>query len=168
MSLKLFEIASQYRELERLADSEELAPEFIADTLESLSGDFEQKTIAVAKFILSLEANAEAIEKAADAMALRAARIAKRAESIRHYLLLQFQIVDWRKKIEADDIVIARRNNPVAVQVLDESSVPASFWVQPEPPPKRIDKKAVKEALQSGAEVPGCVLESGERVDIRL
>jgi hypothetical protein len=166
--MRLFEITEQYRALERIEDSDELPPEVIADTLEGLEGDFEQKTIAVAKFILSLEANAEAIGNAAKAMELRAARIAKRAESVRAYLLFQMQAINWSRKIEADDIVIARRNNPVAVQVSDERNVPENFWVQPPPPPKRIDKKAVKEALESGTDVPGCYLESGERVEIKL
>jgi len=70
--VRLFEITSQFKALAALEDSDELPPEVIADTLEGLEGDFEAKTIAVAKFILSLEANAAAIEKAADAMALSA------------------------------------------------------------------------------------------------
>jgi hypothetical protein len=167
-SMRLFEITEQFKALENIEDSDELPPEVIADTLEGLEGDFETKTIAIAKFILSLEATAEQVKAAAKATELRAARIAKRAESIRHYLLLQMQIIDWRKKIEAEDIVIARRNNPPAVNVTDEASVPRVFWVTPEPPPPRIDKKAIKEALQAGAEVPGAYLEAGERVDIRL
>jgi|SRR5882757_5481176 len=165
--MRLFEISAQYRALESLADSEELAPEFIADTLEGLEGDFEAKAIAVAKFILGLDAEAKAIAEAAAAMELRALRIGKRAESIRAYLLLQFMAMDW-KKINTSEIVIARRNNPVAVQVSDERSIPEAFWIQPEPPPKRIDKKAVKAALQSGTDVPGCYLESGESIRITL
>jgi hypothetical protein len=168
MTLRLFEITEQFKALENIEDSDDLPPEVIADTLEGLEGDFETKAIAVAKFIMSLEATAEQVKAAAKATELRAARIAKRAESIRHYLLLQMQIIDWRAKIEADDIVIARRNNPPMVNVADEASVPKAFWVQPEPPPPRIDKKAIKEALQSGDEVPGCYLEAGERVEIRL
>ena len=167
MTLALYEIAHQFKALESLADSDDLPPEMIADTLEGLEGDFETKAVQVAKFILSLEANAEAVTKAADAMELRALRMTKRAESIRAYLLFQMQTVDWRK-IDTPEIIISRRNNPAAVQVADEASVPDSYWVQPDPPPKRIDKKAVKAALQSGTDVPGCFLESGERVDIRV
>ena len=167
MSLKLFELTEQFRSLERLTESDELAPEFIADTLEGLQGDFEAKAIAVAKFILSLEAASEDIGEAAKAMELRAARVQKRADSVRAYLLFQMQAIDW-KKIDAADIVISRRSNPVAVQVTDEHSIPAQFWVQPEPPPKRIDKKAIKEALQSGTDVPGCFLESGESIRITV
>jgi hypothetical protein len=167
MSLRLFEITSQYKALESLADSDDLPPEVVADTLESLEGDFEQKAIAVAKFILSLEAASEDISEAAKAMDLRAARIAKRAESVRAYLLFQMQAIDW-KKIETAEIRIGRRSNPPAVQVTDETTVPDAYWVQPEPPPKRIDKKAIKAALQDGKDVPGCYLESGERVEIKV
>src|SRR5271167_2965305 len=166
--MRLFEITSQYRALLALEDSEDIPPEVIRDTLEGIEGDFQEKTIAVAKFILSLESSAEAIIYAAEAMLNRGRRLNKRAESIRHYLLLQFQLVDWRKKIEAPDIVISRRNNPVAVQISSETEVPENFWVQPDPPPKRLDKKAIKEALQSGTDVPGAYLESGERVSITL
>lgn len=166
--MRLFEITEQFRGLAALEDSDELPPEVIADTLEGLLGDFEEKTVAVAKFILSLEAAAEDIKEAADAMAKRAARLEKRAESVRAYLLLQMQAIDWRQKINRPDIVISRRNNPVAVFVADEKSVPEKFWVQPDPPPKRLDKKTIKEALQAGEEVPGAFLEAGERIHIAL
>lgn len=168
MTLRLFEITAQFKALEALTDSEDLPPEVIADTLAALEGDFEVKAVAVAKFILSLDASAESINEAAKAMASRAARMTKRAESVRHYLLLQFQLFDWKRKIETPELVIARRNNPVAVQVTDETTIPDEFWIQPEPPPKRIDKKAVKAALQAGTEIAGAFLESGERISITL
>jgi hypothetical protein len=164
---RLFEITAQYRALLALEDSDDLPPEVIADTLEGLEGDFKAKAEAVAKFILSLEASAEAITAAAERQAARAGRLARRAESIRQYLLLQFQVVDF-KKIETDDLVIARRNNPPAVCVVDEARVPAGYWVQPEPPPKHLDRKAIGDALKTGAAVEGCYLQVGERLDIRL
>ena len=167
MSLRLFEITEQLKSLELLADSEDIPPEVIADTLAGLQGDFEVKAVQVAKFVLTLNASAEAIHSAADAMRTRAERIEKRAESIKHYLLLQFQITDQRK-IETTELTISRRTNPVAVQVTDEHAVPPIYWVQPEPQPPRLDKKAIKAALQAGERVDGCFLESGERVEIRL
>lgn len=165
--MRLFEISAQYRALQALEDAEDIPPEVIADTLESLEGDFKDKSEAVAKFILSLEAAAAAKADAAQKMATRANRLQKRADSIRQYLLLQFMVID-KKKIETDELVIARRNNPEAVFVTDETKVPESFWVQPEPPPKRIDKMALKTALQAGTAIEGCYLDKGERIDIRL
>jgi hypothetical protein len=164
---RLFEITDQYRGLLELEDSDDIPPEVIADTLEGLEGDFEQKSAAVAKFILSLEATATSVEDAADKMNARAKRLNKRAESIRKYLLLQFQAID-KKKIETDELVISRRKNPPALYVTDDAKVPDVFWFQPPPPPKRIDKDAIKDAIKAGTEVTGCYLESAERIDIRL
>jgi hypothetical protein len=165
--LKLFEIVHQFKELESLTDSDDLAPEFVRDTLDGLTGDFEEKAVAVAKFILSLEANSKAIEEAAEAMSLRALRMKKRADSVRAYLLFNLQALD-RMKISTAEINIARRNNPVAVQVSDERTVPKDYWRQPPAPPPQLDKKLIKEKLQAGVEIPGCYLEAGERVSITL
>ena len=164
---RLFEITDQYRGLLHLEDSDDIPPEVIADTLEGLEGDFANKAEAVAKFILSLEATATSVEDAADKMNARAKRLTKRAESIRQYLLLQFQAID-KKKIETDELVISRRKNPPALYVTDDAKVPDVFWFQPPPPPKRIDKDAIKDAIKAGTEVTGCYLESGERLDIKL
>ena len=82
-ALKLFEISAQLQQLEMLTDSDDLPAEVIADTLEALEGDFESKAVQVAKFVLSLQANAAAVADAAKAMKERAERIQKRADSIR-------------------------------------------------------------------------------------
>lgn len=166
--MKLFEITAQFKALERLADEEDLPPDVVADTLEGLEGDFETKATEVAKFILNLESEAKARSDAAKAMAARAARTLKQAERMRHYLLLQMQIMQRTRPINTPLFVIARRNNPAAVQVSDEARVPDEYWRQPAPPPKALDKIAIKKALEKGVEIEGCYLESGERVDIKL
>lgn len=166
-ALKLYEISNQFQALEQLGESDELPAEVIHDTLEGLEGDFESKCIQVAKFILSLEANAHAVQLGANAMMMRAARIANRAASIKAYLQFHMQALD-KKRVESPELVIARRANPAAVIITDEHAVPAQFWVQPEPPPKRIDKKAIKAAIDAGERVEGAYVESGERLEIKL
>jgi hypothetical protein len=165
-ALKLYEIANQFQALEDLA-TDDLPVEVIRDTLEGLEGDFDAKAIEVAKFILSLEASADAAAIAADAMKARSQRVQRRADNIRAYLLFNLQAID-KKCIAYSDFIITRRNNPVAVQLAEIEKLPAEYWVQPDPPPPRPDKKAIKEALQAGRDVPGAYLESGERVEIKL
>lgn len=166
-ALKLFEVAAQLRQLEELSLDEDIPPEVIADTLEGLQGDFQSKAIDVAKFILSLDANADEVKAAAKAMAARASAIERRAHSVRAYLLFQMQSVD-AKRIACPEFVIKRATNPPAVQLRPTGDIPEEFWVQPEPPPKRIDKVALKEALKAGREIDGAYLESGERIDIKM
>jgi hypothetical protein len=166
-SLKLYEIANQFRELESLADSGDLPPEVIRDTLEGLQGDMQQKGVAVAQFIRNLDVNADVIDEAAKAMQQRANRLRKRAESVKAYLLFNMQATGITK-IEAPEFVIALRNNPEAVEIAEGAQIPDELMVRPEPPPPRPDKVKIKAALKAGQNVDGCRLVAGQRVEIRV
>jgi hypothetical protein len=166
-ALKLYELGQQYQSLERLVESDDLPAEVIKDTLEGIEGSFEAKAVAVAKFILSLEASAEAIARAATQMTGRANRIQNRADSIRAYLLFWMQATE-KKRIESPEFVIARRANPPAVHITDEKAIPPQFWVQPDPPAPRLDKKKLKVALDAGERVEGAYVEAGEKLEIKL
>jgi len=164
-NLALYELSGQLRQLEALADSDDLPAEVINDTLEAVGGSFEDKACAVAKFILSLQANAAAVRQASQAMAARAGRIERRAEQLKAYLLLHLQATQ-RRKIERPDVVLRVQANPPSVTIADERLIPDEYWHQPEPPPKRPDKKAILAAITAGTEVPGCYRDQGEHVRI--
>ena len=51
----LYELTTQHRELEALADTtDDLPPEVIRDTLEALEGTIQQKAISVAAFVAAV------------------------------------------------------------------------------------------------------------------
>ncbi len=162
----LYEIAQQYHELALLADADDLPPEVIRDTLEGLQGTLEAKATNVAKFVLGLEAEAKMIDEAAEAMRKRAELRRRRAENIRNYLLFQLQQVGIMK-IECPEFRIAVRKNPEAVEINNPEEVPAEYMVTPPAPPPHPDKAAIKAALKAGAEIPGCWLRQGERLEIK-
>lgn len=162
----LYELANEYRSLELLADGDELPAEAIRDTLEALQGDIEMKSANVAKFVLGLEAEAKMIDEAAEAMRKRAELRRRRAENIRNYLLFQLQQVGIMK-IECPEFRIAVRKNPEAVEINNPEEVPAEYMVTPPAPPPHTDKAAIKAALKAGAEIPGCWLRQGERLEIK-
>ena len=162
----LYEIVGQFKGLERLADMEDLPADLIRDTLEGLQGDLQLKATNVAKFILGLEAEADAMAQAAEAIRQRGERRKRRAESIRAYVLFQLQTAGITK-VECPEFTMSVRKNPEAVQIMDPTQVPAEFMVQPEPPPPRPDKTAIKAALKSGRDVPTCWLTQSERLEIR-
>lgn len=168
-ALKLYEVSNQLQALEQLGESDDLPAEVIASTLEALEGDFETKAVQVAKFILALEANADAVGEAALRMHQRSERIAKRAASIAAYLQFHMQAIGT-KRIETPELVIARKNNPPAVKIAAEQEIPDEYWVQPmpEPPPRRLDKAAIAKALKAGKDVPGAYLEAAEKLEIKL
>lgn len=162
----LYELVNHKREFERLAEFDELPAELIRDTLESLDGSIEAKAISVAKFCRNLETTADTIEEAAKAMQQRAGYVRNRANAIKAYLLFQMQAASV-SKVECPEFTLAVRNNPEAVRIAEGVEVPAEFMVQPEPPPPRPDKAKLKAALKAGAQIDGCWLESGQRIEIK-
>jgi hypothetical protein len=164
--LKLYEITQQFKEIERLDEFDELPAEVMRDTLDGLVGTFESKATNIAMYVRNLEASADAIESAAQAMKERAARIRRRSESIKAYLLWNFQATGITR-VECPEFTVTVRNNPEAVRIADDAELPPEYLVQPPAPPPRPDKTAIKAALKAGKDVPGCWLEAGQRVEIR-
>lgn len=164
----LFALTDQYRSLQALAESEtDIPDEVIRDTLEALGGELELKAQNVARFALSQEAMADMIEAAADAMKLRAKRLRGRTAHLRQYLLANMQAADITR-IESPEIVLSVKKNPAAVVVFDESAVPAELMIQKPPPPPAPDKRGIADRLKAGQDVPGCRLEQGYRLDVKL
>lgn len=168
MSLpQLYKLADQYHNLALLGEDDDLPPEVIRDTLEGLTGELELKATNVAKFVLGLEAEADAMDAAADAIKERGARRRRRAESIRNYILLCMQSAGITK-ISCPEFTLSVRKNPEAVEIEDVTKIPPKFMVIPEPPPPRPDKSLIKAALKAGTRVAGAWLRQGERLDIRI
>jgi hypothetical protein len=164
-NLALYELAREYQQLNELVEPD-IPAELIRDVLDGIQGQIEVKAANVAKFIRNLEASAEAIEEAASALKKRAQARRNRADSIRAYLLMNMQATGVTR-IEAPEFTLAIRKNPEAVVISELAVIPESYMVQPEPPPPRPDKKALKEAIKAGAHVEGVWLQSGERLEIR-
>ena len=164
--MKLYELSQQFKALELLESSDDLPVEVIHDTLESLTGDIEEKCKAVACYIRSLEEEAAAIRRAAEAMERRHNRFVDRAESLSKYLQLHMTACGITK-ISCPYFTLALKKNPPAVIVDDETAIPEQYWVQPEAPPKRIDRKAIAADIKAGQDVPGCRTHSDERLEIR-
>lgn len=166
MPLALYKLADQYVEAaQRMADLE-LDEQTVADTLEGLAGEVEVKATNVAMFVRNLEVSAEAIKSAEADMAARRKAIENRAKRIRQYLQEQMARTGITK-IECPHFKLSIRSNPPAVVIDAEGQIPEEFMRQAPPPPPAPDKKALADALKSGREVPGCHLESGQRLEIK-
>ena len=68
------------------------------------------------------------------------------------------------KKIDGQLFKIAIQKNPPSLEVLNELSIPRSYFVTPEPV---LDKALIKEELKLGHDVPGVQLKQGESLRIR-
>ena len=165
-SITLYELSQTYREaLDVLTDPDlDLPSEVIADTLEGLQGNLEDKAIAVAQFFRNLEATAVAIKEAEQRMSQRRKAIENRVASLKTYLKDSMEACGITK-IESPWFALSIAKNPAAVDVFDEAAVPAEY--KEEIVTVKIDKTGIKQAIESGADVPGAVLTRGTRLAIR-
>lgn len=162
----LYVLANEYRQAaDKLADMD-LDEQTIADTLDGLSGELEDKATNVMMFARNLEATAEQIKAAEAQMAARRKAIERKADGLRRYVLGAMQATGI-KKIACPHFEMSVRANPPAVEVFDKDQVPSFYMREPEPQPPVPDKSAIKAELQAGRDVPGCRLASSHRLEIK-
>lgn len=166
MSLSLFTIAGEYRQQLDQLEQMGLDEQTFQDTLESISGDIEEKSVNVAMFVRNLEASAAAIETQIDSMEERAKAIRKKADHVKDYLRANMEHAKLQK-IESPFFVLSIKKNSVSLVLDDEKQVPPSFLKTPEPPPPTLDRVKLKEALKDGQIVPGVHLEQKTRLEIK-
>jgi hypothetical protein len=163
----LYELVAQHRELERLADLEEIDRDTLLATLEGLEGEITVKAKSACAVVLNLEAWAQAAENASKDMEKRAERMRDKAEWLRSYVLNGMKATGIRK-IESPEFRVSIRKNPASVVIDPEAKIPDTFMVQPPTPPPKPDKAAIKHAmLNEQLVIDGVRLEQGERLEIR-
>ena len=131
--------------------------ETLTDTIEGAS-DLPQLLVAVLRSRQEDLSLKEALHKRLEAMRARLERIHTRAEQKRVQLATAMQEAG-RKKLMAPDFTASLRPGSVRVVVIDESQVPAEFWVAQLP---RLDRQQLLLALKSGRAVPGALLSNPE------
>jgi hypothetical protein len=162
----LYTIASAYQaDLAALADLD-LDPQTVADTLEGMQGELHDKLRAVIAYALGMSADAEAQAAAAKRMNDRAKATAARAEALLDYARTAMQTTGVAE-VATDEWAAKLAKKPPSVNITDLSAIPPAYMRQPEPPPAAPDKKAIGDALKSGAIVPGAELVQGFRLAIK-
>lgn len=152
---KLYEIANQYAELENSG----LEPELIADTLEGIQGEFEDKVENVLKLIKNEQAYADALKAEARSFSERAKVSENKIESLKAYLVSSIEVAGL-KSVRAGMMSVSLRAPSKSVEVTDVNKIPVDYIefdtvIKP-------DKLAIKKLLEAGQEVPGCELKTGK------
>lgn len=164
--MTLFELAEQYENFAQLAADEDLPPEAIADTFETLSGEFEEKADNIACIIKELEAQAEAIKVQENI--LNARRLTKEANAKRLKELLSSQMQRIGKdKIDTDRNLISFRKSTALVIQDEEDFKQRNRDLCSVEEKVTIPRKAITDLLKSGAEVYGATLETRRNLQIK-
>lgn len=168
MSLKLYEIADEYRALLTIMDSsdeDEIDEDSFLLALDALATDFNAKATNIGCLIREMTAESQAVAETVKNLHDRKQRLDKRANWLRNYLLNQMQTTGMTSTRD-NRISVIIKNNPSSVHVDDPESLPMGYC---RVIPQRIepDKTAIKTALKAGVDVPGCSLIQTQRLDIQ-
>jgi hypothetical protein len=131
--------------------------ETLADTLEGISG-LPEAIEAVIRSSLDDGALIEGLKGRLAELELRLERFKDRYEKKRalaRWAMLQAGL----EKLMAADFSVGLRKGLEKLEVVDEASIPAAYFV---PQPPKLDRKTLTEALKRGTMVPGADLVTGE------
>jgi hypothetical protein len=116
----------------------------------------EDAIIAVARAAREATALKEMARKMAAEITERARRFEHRADQLRGLVFSAMDALD-KRKIEAGDLTVFMRSGSAEVVITDESVIDAGYWKVE----RKLDKAAIKAALQSGMHLDGAELANG-------
>ncbi|EAG2534285.1 siphovirus Gp157 family protein [Listeria monocytogenes] len=156
----LYSIQGKYQQLLNLA--EQLDPELLKDTLESIDDELETKAENVAFVIKELEGQSLILEKETKRLAERKNTINNNVKRLKQSLF-DAMITANKQKIKTNLFTLDIRKNPPSVIVEDESKL-LNYLVEQ---PKKLDKTRLSDDLKKGIEIPGAKIVQTERLQIR-
>lgn len=156
----LYSIQGKYQQLLNLA--EQLDPELLKDTLESIDDELETKAENVAFVIKELEGQSLVLETETNRLAERKNTINNNVKRLKQSLF-DAMITAKKQKIKTNLFTLDIRKNPPSVIVEDESKL-LNYLIEQ---PKKLDKTKLGDDLKKGIEVPGAKIIQTERLQIR-
>ena len=158
----LYQVSSAFQAI--LADLEYMDDIQAAAVLDTLTERLEDRALAVAAYELNLRAEAKACKDAEDNMRARRKRLENRADRMHQYLQdsMQDAAVDT---IKCPEYVLRIKKCPPHVEITHEEMLPAEYIRTKEL--REIDRKKIKEDLSGDLDVPGAMLISDFRLEIK-
>tara|TARA_R100000541_G_scaffold32551_1_gene41298 strand:+ start:32 stop:511 length:480 start_codon:yes stop_codon:yes gene_type:complete len=152
--MKLYELTSELEQLEVM----EIDEQTLNDTFESLSGEFNDKAIAVLKFTENMSSDIDELSAQIERLKKRKSAIENKRDSLRNYLLFNME-KSGITKIECPYFTVSIRRGVESVSIENQDSIPDEFItvIVTEKP----DKKALAKDLKLGREIPGVKLVRG-------
>ena len=160
--MKLYEITGEILELLMMAEDLELDQKMIRDTMEGLDFEFEEKAEAYAKVVKTLEMDIAGLDEEIQRMTKRKATIKNNIDRLKRSLE-GAMIATGKRKFKTPLFGFGIQKNPPSLNVLDESKVPAEFWIEQQP---KLDKKAALAYVKEN-EVDWAELSQTESLRIR-
>lgn len=158
--MRLYDIAQEYNQLLQLVDAGELTAEMVADTLESINAEFDAKALNCMMVVAQLDSDSSGIDGQIARLKMLKSSIDASRENLVEYVKAGMLAVD-KDKLDLGLFKLSIRKATVQLGEIDESKVPAKFWVTI-PESKRLDRSALL-AVRKLEEIEGVELGESKR-----
>ncbi len=162
--MNVFEINSAVAKIREKAESGEIEPETLADTLESLEDARNEKLDSVANWINEDESKIDWLDKKIKQLTKLKKHYKTQSENLSRFLKAAIES-SGHESIHTDKFDFKLSNPPYSVIVPDVKQIPIDYVTYPDPKPQA-NKKKIKEDLQKGKDIPGAYLERKRKVVI--
>ena len=164
--MTLYELTNDYINLLALAEDPDTDPEVLADTLEGLDGQLEDKADNYAKVIRQIESDVNGLKAEIERLQARKTVAQNNIDRMKANLE-QMMIATDKTKFKTELFSFGIQKNPAKV-VMDEQyieNVPEEYLKYKDP---EIDRKKLAEDLKAGKDLNGIAhLEQSESLRIR-
>ena len=159
----LYELTGQMRTLMDMACDPDVDEQVLADTMESLDFEIEEKADGYAKIIQSLKAQVEGLKGEIERLQSRKRTIENNIEGMKHNLEESMRAIG-KLKFKTDLFSFGIQKNPASVNIIDESKIPKEYLIPQEP---KIDKKGIIDFVKEQGNTEYAELTQGESLRIR-
>lgn len=147
--MKLYEITENMAGLQALADTEDLSPELIADTMEGLQAEFSEKAVAVLQVRASMLGEVAMIDNEIERLVSLKKTPENNAKWLTEYLKTNM-LATKTDKLDLGVFKVTLRKAMKKLGEVDESKIADTYWtVVPET--KKLDKRLL---LKDAKDVP--------------
>ena len=161
--MTIYELTEEYMQLLAMAADEETDPQTLADTMEAIGGEIEDKADGYAKVMKQLEAEAEGIKKEIDRLSKKKVTLENNAKRLKETLQNAMEVTG-KRKFNTPFFSFGIQKNPAALVIDDPSKIPPQFLI---PQPPKTDNAGIKAALKDGVKFGWCHLTQSESLRIR-
>lgn len=151
--MTLYELTNDYMNLLALAEDPDTDPEVLADTLEGLEGQLEDKADGYAKVIRQIEADVNGLKTEIERLQARKTAAQNNIDRMKANLE-QMMIQTDKTKFKTELFSFGIQKNPAKV-VMDEpyiENIPEDYLKYKDP---EIDRKKIAEDLKAGKDLEG-------------
>ncbi len=158
--MRLYDISNEFKAVMELAESGELSHEDLLDTIEAINLEFDEKAKNCLMMLKQFENETNSFDSEIKRLEQLKKLCASRTETMKEYLRENMQAMK-RDKLDVGLFKVTLKAPSKAVEVLDESKIPAQFWVTI-PESKKLDKSLLASELKLN-KITGAQLVDGKR-----